>query len=351
MSEHKFLLTTADGLSAPAAGPAGGEIGPLEQKHLQYANYRAVADGTEVSKTHWHIALANALGWGFDGMDGVIFALISPMVIKEFSLTVPEYRSGLQIALFIGIAGLYFWPWLSDRLGRRTLLAVNIALFSLLMPVAALSPTFTIFVIARSALGFALNGEWSLGSMLVAETWPARLRGRVISINASDLVPRRLARRRHHGARRRRFRLARCGHGAGRDRAACDLCPRHLPGIALLGARAGPQAAHLGNPGARRHRQRRRQRLVRQGESRSASARCSCPMCCPPRWSRCSWPAAAPASSARSAAGCRSISRPRSTGRRPNTACSTCSGAFPVSSAFASRAGSPTGSAAGSPSW
>jgi MFS family permease len=51
------------------------------------------------------------------------------------------------------------------------------------MPVVALSPTFTVFVIARSIIGFALNGEWSLGSMLVAETWPARLRGRVISIN------------------------------------------------------------------------------------------------------------------------------------------------------------------------
>ena len=172
---------TADALAAPAAGLAGGEVGPLEQKHLQYPNYRAVTDGTEISKTHWHIATANALGWGFDGMDGVIFALISPLVIKEFSLTVPEYRSGLQVALFVGIAGLYFWPWLSDRLGRRTLLAINIALFSLLMPVAALSPTFTVFVIVRSLVGFALNGEWSLGSMLVAETWPARLRGRVIS--------------------------------------------------------------------------------------------------------------------------------------------------------------------------
>jgi MFS family permease len=53
------------------------------------------------------------------------------------------------------------------------------------MPVAALSPTFAIFVIARSLLFFALNGEWSLGSMLVAETWPARLRGRVISITRS----------------------------------------------------------------------------------------------------------------------------------------------------------------------
>ena len=176
---------TADSIAAPAANPAGEPVGPLEQKHLQFANYRAVTDGTEVSKTHWHIATANALGWGFDGMDGVIFALVAPMVIKEFSLTVPEYRSGLQIALFVGIAGLYFWPWLSDRLGRRTLLAVNIALFSLLMPVVALSPTFAVFVVARSLVGFALNGEWSLGSMLVAETWPARLRGRVISITRS----------------------------------------------------------------------------------------------------------------------------------------------------------------------
>src|SRR6201995_319366 len=176
---------TADGMAAPAASASGEAIGPLEQKHRQNANYRAVADGTDVSKTHWHIAAANALGWGFDGMDGVIFALVAPMVIKEFSLSVPEYRSGLQISLFVGIAGLYFWPWLSDRLGRRTLLAVNIALFSLLMPVVALSPTFAIFVVARSLVGFALNGEWSLGSMLVAETWPARLRGRVISMTRS----------------------------------------------------------------------------------------------------------------------------------------------------------------------
>ena len=176
---------TADDVAIPAASPASEPVGPLEQKHLQHANYRAVAGGTELSRTHWHIATANALGWGFDGMDGVIFALVSPMVIKEFSLTVPEYRTGLQIALFVGIAGLYFWPWLSDRLGRRTLLAVNIAMFSLLMPVVALSPTFAVFVIARSLVGFALNGEWSLGSMLVAETWPARLRGRVISVTRS----------------------------------------------------------------------------------------------------------------------------------------------------------------------
>ena len=136
---------TADG-AAPAAGSSSGYVagGPLEEKHMRNANYRAVADINKerLTKTHWHIASANGAGWGFDGMDGVIFALIAPLVIREFSLTVPEYRSGLQISLFVGIVGLYFWPWLADKYGRRTLLAVNIALFSLLMLVVALSPTF-----------------------------------------------------------------------------------------------------------------------------------------------------------------------------------------------------------------
>jgi MFS family permease len=141
-------------------------FGPLERKHLQYANYRAVAGGTEITKTHRHIALANGLGWGFDGMDSSMFGLVSPLIIKEFALDVPTYRSGLQIALLVGIAGLYFWPWLSDRYGRRTLLAINIALFSLLMPVVAMAPTFAVFIAGRSVVNFALNGEWSLGSML-----------------------------------------------------------------------------------------------------------------------------------------------------------------------------------------
>ena len=170
-------------MSNTAVEVAEPAFGPLERKHLRYANYRAVAGGTEITKTHRHIALANGLGWGFDGMDSSMFGLVSPLIIKEFVLDVPTYRSGLQIALLVGIAGLYFWPWLSDRYGRRTLLAINIALFSLLMPVVALAPTFTVFIAGRSVVNFALNGEWSLGSMLVAETWPARLRGRVISIN------------------------------------------------------------------------------------------------------------------------------------------------------------------------
>jgi hypothetical protein len=138
-------------------GTAGAQASPI-------CKFSCSRRGAEVTKTHWHIALANGLGWGFDGMDSMVFSLVSPLVITEFALDLPSYRSGVQIALFVGIAGLYFWPWLADRYGRRNLLAINIALFSLLMPVVALAPSFAVFVVGRSVVNFALNGDgrWDL---------------------------------------------------------------------------------------------------------------------------------------------------------------------------------------------
>jgi hypothetical protein len=105
------------------------------------------------------------MGWAgaLTGMASPMFSLVSPLIITEFALEVPTYRSGLQVALLVGI-GLYFWPWLADRYGRRTLLALNIAVFSFMMPVVALAPTFALFIAGLSVVNFALNGEWSLGS-------------------------------------------------------------------------------------------------------------------------------------------------------------------------------------------
>jgi MFS transporter, putative metabolite:H+ symporter len=165
--------------------PESTEPGPLEQQHMKSAAFRAASDNTNVTPTHWHIAAANGLGWGFDGMDGVIFAIVAPFVIKEFAVDLSTYRSGVQLAMLFGIIGLYFWPWLADKFGRRNLLAINIAMFSLCMPLVAMSSSFWMFVAMYALVRFSLNGEWAIGSMLVAETWPARMRGLVISVNRS----------------------------------------------------------------------------------------------------------------------------------------------------------------------
>ena len=180
------IAETADGTVLPPAGPAPfAAAGPLEEKHGRTQAYRNVAQSETLTSTHWHIASANGLGWGFDGMDGAIFALVAPMVMKEFGVGLADYRSGVQISMLISLVGLYLWPWLADRYGRRNMLAINIAMFSLMMPLVALSPTWGFFVAAYTLVRFALHGEWAIGSMLVAETWPARLRGMVICANRS----------------------------------------------------------------------------------------------------------------------------------------------------------------------
>src|SRR6476646_1836557 len=94
------------------AAPNTGTVvvtGPLEAQHLGSRLYRNVADPGQITATHWHIAWANGLGWGFDGMDGAILALVAPLLMKEFAIDLATFRSGVQIALFVSIVGLYLW--------------------------------------------------------------------------------------------------------------------------------------------------------------------------------------------------------------------------------------------------
>ena len=73
-------------MSATGLAPTAIPIGPLEARYREQSNFRNASDQTRVTPTHWHIAIANGLGWGFDGMDGVIFALASPLIIRDFAM-------------------------------------------------------------------------------------------------------------------------------------------------------------------------------------------------------------------------------------------------------------------------
>ena len=79
-------------------------------------------------------------------MDGAILTLVAPLLMKDFAIGLSTFRSGVQIALFVSIVGLYLWPWLADKFGRRNILALNIAVFSPAMPLVALSPGWGSFV-------------------------------------------------------------------------------------------------------------------------------------------------------------------------------------------------------------
>ena len=150
-----------------SATDTGAVVGPLEARHLRLTDSIATPPiPSRLTSTHWHIAWANGLGWGFDGMDGAILALVAPLLMKEFAIDLGTYRSGVQIASLISIIGLYLWPWLADRFGRRNILALNIAVFSLAMPLVALSPTWG--SLRCGLLHRALRAERRMGGRLDA---------------------------------------------------------------------------------------------------------------------------------------------------------------------------------------
>jgi MFS family permease len=160
-------------------------VGPRERKYMDSKAFRAASDKSKLTATHWHIAISNGLGWAFDGMDIAILGLVTPLLLKEFGLPLSEFRSAIQLFGIAHAVGCLFWPWLADRYGRRTVLSINIAMFSIAMPIAASAPTWMAFVAVYAAVRFTLAGERAVGAPLVAETWPAKYRGLVLGANRS----------------------------------------------------------------------------------------------------------------------------------------------------------------------
>jgi MFS family permease len=75
--------------------------------------------------------------------------------------------------------------WLADRYGRARMLVYSILIYSLCTGLTATAGSVLQLVCWRALLGIGLGGEWSAGSVLVAETWPAAHRGKAIGLMQS----------------------------------------------------------------------------------------------------------------------------------------------------------------------
>lgn len=76
-----------------------------------------------------------------------------------------------------GVGGILF-GWMSDRMGRRTALALSIAAFSVGNAACGLASGMIGLILARALAGFGIGGTWGAGQAMLGETVPPALRGR-----------------------------------------------------------------------------------------------------------------------------------------------------------------------------
>ena len=118
-------------------------------------------------------------------MDFLLFNFAIIPIQKEFALSKTTVGALLAVGLVAGaVGGVIFGP-IADRIGRVRALTLSILLYSLATAGLATSGALWQLVMWRVLVGLGMGGEWSCGSVLVAETWPAEHRGKAMGIMQS----------------------------------------------------------------------------------------------------------------------------------------------------------------------
>lgn len=134
------------------------------------------------------IAAVAALGGLLFGFDTAIINGALVFLKKDFGLSDGQTELAASSILFGAVAGAALAGWLTDRYGRRRLLFGAAALFTVSALAAAVPRTLAEFVAARFAGGLAIGVASLLVPLYIAEIAPARIRGRLVTLNQLAIV-------------------------------------------------------------------------------------------------------------------------------------------------------------------
>jgi sugar porter (SP) family MFS transporter len=134
------------------------------------------------------VALLVALGGFLMGFDASVISGVVTFIEPEFALSKIELGWAVaSLTLTATVAMMLAGP-LSDRLGRRPVLKIAAALFTVSAFASALAPDFVTLVAARMLGGFGVGAALIIAPMYIAEIAPPELRGRMVSFNQLNIV-------------------------------------------------------------------------------------------------------------------------------------------------------------------
>jgi SHS family lactate transporter-like MFS transporter len=125
------------------------------------------------------VVAASFLGWTLDAFDYFLLVFVIDDVAREFGSTHQSVAWALTLTLAMRPLGAFVFGRLADRFGRRPILMLDVALYSLLGLASALAPSLTAFLIIRALFGVAMGGEWGIGASLTMESVNPKARGLV----------------------------------------------------------------------------------------------------------------------------------------------------------------------------
>ena len=158
--------------SRAAAGASGAQMQQLENALNQIG----------VTRSHKSIIFLVVCGVLFDVFEQNAVGLVGPLLREQWGLSATDIGFLNTITFIAAAMGRLLSGYMADRFGRRTMLNVNLALFTLGAIGCALAPGYTVLAIARFVVGFGLGGEITTAVTMLAEFCSAKFRGTAVGL-------------------------------------------------------------------------------------------------------------------------------------------------------------------------
>jgi MFS family permease len=140
------------------------------------------------SRWHWRVVIALGVAWVLDGLEVTIVGSIGSVLERGDTLGLTASDVGWSGSLYVAgaVLGALVFGRLADRLGRKRLFMLTLAVYMAATVATAFSTGFTWFAICRFLTGVGIGGEYAAINSAIDELIPARVRGRVsLAINGS----------------------------------------------------------------------------------------------------------------------------------------------------------------------
>jgi len=129
----------------------------------------------------FHILVIVALGitWILDGLEVTLAGALSAELTRPQSLGLSNTQVGLAGSGYLAgaVLGAFFFGWLTDRLGRKKLFTITLAVYLAATAATGLSWDASSYVLFRFLTGAGIGGEYTAINSTIQELIPARFRG------------------------------------------------------------------------------------------------------------------------------------------------------------------------------
>lgn len=129
--------------------------------------------------------IAASLGWMLDAFDIMLFALVLPELRAAFGMSTTTAGILASLTLVASAFGGIGFGVIADRFGRTRALILSVLMYSIFTAACGLATEIWHLALFRVLLGIGMGGEWASGASLVAETWPAKHRGKALGLMQS----------------------------------------------------------------------------------------------------------------------------------------------------------------------